>query len=351
MSSASTSPFSLQQKVFTLSWLLNGAMGKRGRIAALEAHLVARINASLTDPLMTSYIGGWQIIWGPVVFESTGPLGGPSHVADNTMAVFKGTDGGNPVIVVAIAGTNYLSLFGIGREDIVGPAPVAFSGDAWIAAGTHRGVGILEAMKDPGGRGALQPFLESQASAGTTLIFTGHSLGGALSPSLALDLAVNKHFDLTRWAKVYVYPTAGPTPGNQAFSDLFARTFPPVPPTGSAAPFNAWNMDIINPLDIVPRAWAALSTLPGLYAQPGQIGVVKAVQGIVDDLTTTEKLAKNHYAPLPTSAIAGTFQPLPDKNPFFYYLAEALHQHIEAYVDAIVDPIASLLAQPKEEQP
>ncbi|HEU4888283.1 MAG TPA: hypothetical protein VFV49_10375, partial [Thermoanaerobaculia bacterium] len=279
------SPFTLQQKVFTLSWLSNNAMGKIGRAAPLEARIVTSIHAELANPLITSHIGDWQIIWGPVIFESTGPLGRPSDVADNTMVAFKGTDGGKPVVVVAIAGTNYLSLFGIGREDIVGPTPVPFSGTAWIAAGTHRGVSILETMKDPGGRGALQPFLESQASTGTTLVFTGHSLGGALSPSLALDLAVNKHFDLTRWAKVYVYPTAGPTPGNQAFSDLFAKTFPSVPPTDSTH-FNAWNMDISNSLDIVPRAWAALSTLPSLYAQPGEIGVVNAVQTIVDNLTT-----------------------------------------------------------------
>jgi hypothetical protein len=344
MSSVVTSPFSLQQKVFTLSWLSNRAVGKVGLVAPLETETATLIDAGLTDPLVTRYIGEWQIIWGPVIFESREPAGGPSsNVADNTMVVFKGTDGGNPVVVVAIAGTNYLSLYGMGAEDLVGPTPVQFSGDAWIATGTHRGVQILENMQDPGGRGTIQAFLQPQASTGTTLIFTGHSLGGALSPSLALDLAVNKQFDLTRWAKVYVFPSAGPTPGNQAFSDLFARTFPQVPPTDPAVPFNAWNMDISNSLDIVPRAWAALSTLPDLYSQPDQIGVVSEVQTIVDNLTTEEKLATNRYATLPTSPITGIFQPFPNHNKFSYYLREAMHQHIFFYAYMIIGDIQAAL--------
>jgi hypothetical protein len=329
-----------------LSWLSNFLEGKRGLGAPLESEVLTGINTALADPRINQFIGDWQIIWGPVVFENRGPVG-LSRVADNTMVVFKGTDGGNPVIVLAIAGTNFVSLFDVGDEDVVGPTPVPFSGSAWIAAGTNRAVQILEAMQDANGHGTVQAFLESQASAGTTLIFTGHSLGGALSPSLALDLAVNRQFDLTRWAKVYAYPTAGPTPGNQAFSDLFAKTFPQVPPTDPAAPFNAWNMDISNSLDIVPRAWAGLSTLAGLYSQPDQIGVVsEEVQLIVDNLTKEEKLAANQYATLPTSPLTGVFQPFPKlKNArFFYFLREALHQHIDFYLQTIISDIVVALA-------
>ena len=49
---------------------------------------------------------------------------------------------------------------------------------------------------------------------------------------------------------MYVYPTAGPTPGDLGFSDLFAGKFPSLPATDSNTPFNAWNMDICNTLDV-----------------------------------------------------------------------------------------------------
>ncbi|HEU4888837.1 MAG TPA: hypothetical protein VFV49_13200, partial [Thermoanaerobaculia bacterium] len=55
------------------------------------------------------------------------------------------------------------------------------------------------------------------------------------------------------------------------------------------------------------------------------------------------KLATNHYATLPTSSLPGVFLPMQKNNKFFYYLAEALYQHLSAYVDTIVEPVASVL--------
>jgi hypothetical protein len=342
------SSFTLQQQVFTLSMLSNLTANQTGSPASLAATAATNINATLRQ--VAESIGNWQIVWGPVVFEESGP-GGLSTVADNTMVVFQGTDGSSaPVIVVAIAGTNPISLFGFLGEDAVGPTPVTFSGDAWIAAGTDAGLQNLEGLQDPH-LGALQPFLESLASPTTTLVFAGHSLGGALSPSLALDLAVNKQFDLTRWAHVYVYPSAGPTPGNQAFRDLFAQTFPPVPPSAGSPAFNAWNMDITNTLDIVPYAWQDLSTLPNLYAPSIPSASVPQVQMIVNQLAAAEIPSPNPYATLPTSSFTGTFQTFEEAalaGPFAHYLAQAVYQHIRAYLNTIIPPISTtVLPLPK----
>lgn len=336
--------YTLQQQVFTLSWLSNDAAGSIGTAQGLEAAVVTRIDRALTDPRVTAYIGNWQIAWGPVIFENSGTAG-PSDVADNTAAVFKGTDGGNPVYVVAIAGTNFISAYGWLDEDAVGPTPVPFSGAAWIAAGTHRGLEVLEGLVDPQ-HGPLQPFLESLASSDATLVFTGHSLGGALSPTLALDLVVNRNFDRSRWANVYVYPSAGPTPGNQAFSDLFAATFPAVSTPGGA-PWQVWNQDVVNKMDVVPRAWNDLRSLPSLYA-PNVVSPV--IASIVGFLTLKEDLLVNRYAPLPASPIAGSWYPLASSSdsPFFMYLEEAMYQHIGFYLETIIPEIAPFLREDRK---
>jgi hypothetical protein len=123
---------------------------------------------------------------------------------------------------------------------------------------------MLLAMQSQGQ--TLLSYLQARADASTsTLIFTGHSLGGALSPTLALALK-EQGLNLKDWKAVYVYPTAGPTAGNATFATYFSQTFPQSA-TGSQ-PWQVWNADLANSLDIVPRAWNAqtLATIPNLYA-------------------------------------------------------------------------------------
>jgi hypothetical protein len=50
MSSVPTSPFSLQQKIFTLSWLSNRTAGKVGLGAPLQARAVTLIDAGSPMP-------------------------------------------------------------------------------------------------------------------------------------------------------------------------------------------------------------------------------------------------------------------------------------------------------------
>lgn len=243
--------YTLQQQVFTLSFLSNAADGKTGSIATLQANAATTINGKLSNPTVVAQLGSsWQIVWGPIVVQEPA-----SDVADNAMVVYRGTSAGGPVYVVGIAATNSGSQFDQDEEDRNVGSTVPFDGTgARIAAGTSAGVQDLKAMTDPAG-GSLQSFLESQAATNATIIFAGHSLGGALSPTLALDLVVNDGFAPAKWKDVFVYPSAGPTSGNQRFRDLFANTFVPQP---AAEAWNSWNMDVVNSLDIVPRAWNQL---------------------------------------------------------------------------------------------
>jgi hypothetical protein len=336
--------YTLQQQVFTLSFLSNSADSQTGSVASLQAHAATVINEKLSDPAVVAQLGSsWQIVWGPIVFQER-----TSDVADNAMVVYRGTSAGEPVYVVGIAATNAGSRFDQEEEDRKVGSTVPFDGNgAWIATGTSEGVQILKGMTDPAG-GSLQSFLESQAAPQATLIFAGHSLGGALSPTLALDLVVNQRLARTKWKDVFVYPSAGPTPGNQAFRDLFADTFAQ---QAAAEAWNAWNMDVVNSLDMVPRAWSQLPTLPKLYEYPAADAEVRV---LVDTLVVRDRLSTtNLYATLPTSSFTGQFNPSPPPKhgarmlplPVYVpnYTDQAYYQHIAAYLETIIPELAPVL--------
>ncbi len=336
--------YTLQQQVFTLSFLSNAADQQTGTVAALQANAATVIRGKLSEASVVAQLGtSWQLVWGPIIFQEPA-----SDVADNAMVVYQGTSAEGPMYVVGIAATNAGSRFDQDQEDRNVGTTVPFDRNgAWIAAGTSLGVRNLKAMTDPAG-GSLQSFLESQAAANATLIFAGHSLGGALSPTLALDLVVNHGLARTKWKDVFVYPSAGPTPGNQAFRDLFADTFAQQP---AAEPWNAWNMDVVNSLDMVPRAWNQLPSLPTLYPYPAADTEVRIMvkKLIVEDRLDTTNL----YATLPTSSFPGQLNPSPPPVPGArmlplpgyvpHYTDQAHYQHIAAYLETIVPELAPVL--------
>jgi hypothetical protein len=113
-------------------------------------------------------------------------------------------------------------------------------------------------VKSPGQN--LLEFLEgviaNSGGAPPSIIFTGHSLGGALSPTLALAVS-----DQAReWVNgnsvmISVEPSAGATPGNQDFSEYYGEQL-------GASTTRLWNN-----IDVVPHAWneTMLSEIPSLY--------------------------------------------------------------------------------------
>jgi len=111
----------------------------------------------------------------------------------------------------------------------------------------------------PGANVTFENFLaERFASEGDPVEMTisGHSLGGALSPTLALWLLdTQKQWDHHGRAMISVYAYAGPTPGNDAFAAYFDARF------GDRV------HRIANPLDVVTHAWNVgdLADVKALY--------------------------------------------------------------------------------------
>ena len=340
----STGTFDQWQQVFTMIHLINKEGGAQNETASqLQGQLETTIQTSLNDPGYQALIGSsWTLAWGPCVYQDNN-----SGVVDNAMFVAQNT--ATNTFVIAIAGTSLHSSFDKITEDAsvnpimawpydqTMPSGAAFPADVCIAKGTSIGVDTLQGMQDSKGR-SLEAFLQSVQSNSATLVFTGHSLGGALAPTLACALITQGALDLSQWGPVYVYPTAGPTPGNGAFVTLFQTLFPQT--TVGAQPWQVWNSLIWNSLDIVPHAWSSttMSQILGLYEPtvfPG-LGTITLVQD-------AEKRASGQgYQQLPSNGpLTGTIvlpkdipNPIldPSTDPF---IVEAYYQHVNAYLSLL----------------
>ncbi|MGN7707908.1 lipase family protein [Chryseobacterium sp. 22543] len=298
------------QQVFGMAGLANRAGGYNGLGIQLQLQLqydlsfyfnnvppvkiMGQETPSTADPSVLPVLGSWDLVWGPALIEEKNEKGVPTGVADNALYVAKcdavAFPGGPtlPTYVVAIAATNPSSLYDWETEDFsvsevvnwttYDPSnftPTPYNGtDPYISKGTATGIGILLGLESPHSAASpnttLQQFLAGlNPEPGTAIIFCGHSLAGALSPTLALYLKENK--DLNAFGVTLVYPTAGPTPGEAAFASLFNSKFPPLPPgwQQQAGTYQSWNTMHWNDLDVVPHAWpvSELGKIATIYGQ------------------------------------------------------------------------------------
>ena len=310
-----------------------------GLIATSEAALNAntqKINDALahTDSLR-QYVGtDWQVVWGPVTSNSLKkkPSGAvsaaDSFVTDNTMYMAKGTIAatGKPMYVVGIAGTNIVSEKGWKLEDfnVLQEANWGMPNSGKISAGSNVGFTILNTMRDAKSGQTLLEFLGSQPDISTAEVaFTGHSLGGALSPLMAVKCIEWK--EQKGYATIIsVYPIAGPTPGDRQFA------------TYAAQKLGDNYHSVINNYDIVPQSWQKdmFARIPTIYASspPFQQGLVMLPS------------YKSAYDLLKVSINVKTYQRIaPDKEYVFSgkanvytnnegtFLKEAGYQHVGAY--------------------
>lgn len=298
------------QQVFGMAGLANRAGGYNGFGIQLQQQLQYDLSyyfnnvppvkimdqktPSIANPSAVSELGNWDLVWGPALIEEKNEKGVPTGVADNALYVVKSNavafPGGPtlPTYVVAIAATNPSSLYDWETEDFsvaevvnwttYNPsnfAPSAYNGtDPYISKGTATGISILLGLESPQSAASpnttLQQFLAGlNPDPDTAIIFCGHSLAGALSPTLALYLKENK--DLNAFGVTLVYPTAGPTSGEAAFANLFNSKFPPLPPgwQQQSGTYQSWNTMHWNNLDVVPHAWpvSELEKIATIYGQ------------------------------------------------------------------------------------
>lgn len=299
--------FNLVQTVFALNMAANAVAGIDDTPQNLQSLFSAYLNGGPlpspygvyepnTDTFTTtapgffnsldgSLLGDWEVVWGPAVYVD---LAKNMTTGEATNSAFVAKSVSNNAYVVAIAGTNFKSVEDWLAEDVsVDPAQRVAWTDfnpaglqilteqekdnpirAMIDAGSALGVSnLVTQLTDPNQQQAdmrtLAGFLRQLPSTdgylqGSTLYFTGHSLGGALTQVIALYLFAQ--LEANGWAKIRTLPTAGPTPGNLGFQILYDHTFKPgFDPTGFAAVPN-WSADVISSGDVVPAAWNNLTS-------------------------------------------------------------------------------------------
>ncbi|GAM84788.1 hypothetical protein ANO11243_027890 [Dothideomycetidae sp. 11243] len=268
--------YNLFQQVSLLKKTANMPILSKGDNESLRSALNTAVNNLFQNSLYN-----WSLAWGPQVWKfdqsnTSTPPDNAWYVAHANMTFPDGKQ--YDTYVVAIAGTAAKSDYDWKVEDFDVGDVVDFN--AWvqgwnsniqdpnnfkvqkgqidltkpyIALGTAIGVFQVLTNKSntsPTKQGpSVFDFLSGLSGDNIRIIFTGHSLGGALSPTAALGMVQS---GVLKAGNVIAYPSAGASPGEQNFANLFNKTFPQSTPND----YQTWNADFYNDRDIVPQAWS-----------------------------------------------------------------------------------------------
>lgn len=346
------------------------AIAYRGFASQSESAIARKLDPWLAD-LPSLGLGAWRRVWGPETFRI------PTSLLDDAMVYVAEEQPAGPGprrYVVAIRGTNPASLYDWVFGDFWVNQPIAWPGetpgDAKLSGSTFLGLEIirrlggeedgalpatvagsarelvrclerlsleraftaprhfeeklaaLDLLRDRVTEAARDLFLPQPTAVadepgtlagflagvprGSRVSVTGHSKGGALALATALWLheGVGRGRELT----VDCFSFAGPTAGNSAFARRYE------------AALGGRTHRIVNPLDLVPHAWASadLHEIAGRYEQlaPPILALARGV-GPLD-----YEHPKDPPIRLPEAASRGDLH------------QQVIHQHLDAYLRA-----------------
>lgn len=330
-------------------YMLSALSNLGGNFSGTEDEIAKRLLNRKINPMLNLFandMGDWEVVWGPGIFIAEGWHDSEEY-ADNTMYVAYNDD--EKKYAICIAGTaanstyDWLELnFGVQAGKMVSwEYGNDFDENVKIAHGTYQGLQNLLGMEAtdsvPGAGTTLEAFLRETIDPRekVEVITNGISLGGALSPTLALWL-VDRQSD---WnpsgnATISTWPFAGPTTGNQAFKEYSDER---LPDTNRVA----------NTLDVVPHAWKweTLDEVPTLYLPDiPELDVVDLLVKLAKLQTRSD--VYQHVGPEgKTQILEGVFKPEVDfifdckeNGVFCQFVDQILYQHISGYWDLLDGP-------------
>jgi Lipase (class 3) len=274
----------------------------------------------------------WKVVWGPALNYSLNiPLDSKYH-ANNSMFVAKGMDKATHkyVYVVAVAGTNGLSQFEKLEEDINVGIMVLWHAknpkQGHISKGSMIGLDKVLGEFNYGASKTLMEFFAAEiqqiGADNLEIITCGHSLGGALSPLVALKIK-----ETYPAIPVSTYPTAGPTSGDAVFAKYLEDTL------GEGN-----YISVINTNDIVPMAWEheTLTKMPDIYKSI-DITMDEKIEKALIAIDKITKLYKyTRIAKVQEYCFTGSLTPpeCPEgKKDCDLFMVEALYQHLDMYMN------------------
>lgn len=319
--------YPLEAQIHSLSLIANAAFDlQEPSYDALQTLTTTIVTNCLSDTIIQGCIGNWSIVWGPKVFSNNQTAA--TVVADNTMMLVYNQSQNQ--FVVGIAGTNAVSMYGWFQEDFGVNTLVEWSTiinrnvnkllfKPVIAGGTNLGLQNLLAMEISGVTmlQALNTYVQQNNIKGASVAVAGHSLGGALTPVMAMymqdtqstwNTATGTITSITAW------PTAGPTPGNVDFATYVADHM------GSNYTSR------YNNIDVVPQAWmySSFENIPSIYPQikaPEAQAPFYTTIGLLTlaaNLRTVDKddylIRTNFQQIMPWNVMTGTFDTTTDNN-------------------------------------
>ncbi len=293
--------YSPRQIHFCLGALISVPLNVPGTTAEQVAENAAKkLNQVLDNQQVIALIGRWQLAWGPYVFKSSPNVFG----ADDMMCVYQSMDDPSQY-VIGIAGTNFLSPYSIINQDVIINPMVDWAyGDkvGQITQGTHVGLTNLLTLGQNGQN--LSDFLrqsvfDNGASGGAINIgVAGHSLGGTLTPALAMYLRdTQSEYDPQQRAVFNVTPSAGLTPANKQWVNHYDSVL-------GAVTDRLWNAK-----DVAPHLWqlGMVAQIPTLYSPYIPRSVIIDSLTLMAEVSSAKAGRLNHVcantAPLNTSGL------------------------------------------------
>jgi triacylglycerol lipase len=251
--------------------------------------------------------GEWGLVWGPAVT----PL-------DEGNLMFITYNKLTNQYAIAVRGTYpsfSLALLVDMYEDLDVSNPVSWNyppvPGALVAGGAMDSLDDLISFTSNGV--SFSTFVDSQIGpSGADVFVTGHSLGGALATVLAPWL-VHRLSQRNAHNIVMPYTYAAPTAGNLTFANFYTGLFK-----------NSYRY--YNVIDVVPKAWADLSSIKSLYSPPGP-ACPWELKSTIDLVSDWLRAIQVSY-----SQPNGAGESLPgEPSPTSDIFAEALDQHDHNY--------------------
>lgn len=282
----------------------------------------------------------WEVVWGPAVFALPG-----TKFDDSLMYAVRNIEDPSQY-VIAIRGTNPVSLpnwviWDFQAKNLkdwpFGNPPKALAPK--ISESTNFGLVILQGLRPesgmPGAKKTVLEFLNNELGSDgkADICITGHSLGGALSPTMALWLKDIQGAELSENVNISTVAFAGPSAGNEDFAEYSDQRL------GDQCD------RIANSLDIVPHAWNT-KTLKKLYCLYFPL-VPSLPLAIFLRKMIRETRGKNYMQ------INAGAPPLEGKYKILAapYIIQAIYQHVQGYPELMHMeddiPLEDLLPLPK----